>query len=338
MPKNQGPPRATADYQKRIAAKREQQASVKGRSLPVGGAPPIAEGTMPNMGLPKVAFDLPPDMQPPQPGQQLPVQLPPSGAPQGVGAAYPVNQHLTASGAKPMSMKDAKRQGLGGSKAAISPETERLLSEARFAEAEAQEEESQEPQESQVVDPPLKEDLEDADREIVQDREPQFQLPYGDEDMTSIRRYLENPERRSTIEGQLTDLNVADLITNREITQDVPVIPGKIVYTFRTFNEREHLWCLQYVYNFPGSVRYVQELLNLFKLTCSITELNKQPFPDHRKNVGRPDEEVDEKKFKAKYDLLTRHPIQILADMSLQCMWFDERVTKLLSVDSLKNG
>jgi len=336
MPKNQGPPRATADYQKRIAEKRQQQASVKGRSLPVGGAPPIAEGTMPNMGLPKVGFDVPPGMQPGQPGQQLPVQLPPEGMPQGVGAAYPVNQHLTSAGAQPMSMGDAKRQGLGGAKPAVSPETERLLSEAQLQEAEAEAEAAELP--PPVIDPPLKDELEEADRKIVQDREPQFQLPYDDEEMNAVRRHLEGSERRAAIEERLSELDVADLITNREISQDVPVIPGKVIYTFRTFNEREHLWCLQYVYNFPGSVRYVQELLNLFKLTCSITELNKQPFPDHRKKVGLPDEEVDEEKFKAKYDLLTRHPIQILADMSLQCMWFDERVTKLLSVDSLKNG
>jgi hypothetical protein len=338
----QGPPSATADYQKRIAAKRAQSKAVKGHSLPVGGAPPIAEGTMPNMALPRVDFG-PPDPQNMQ--GQMPIQLPPDGMPQGVGAAYPVNQHLAAGAQKPVSMAEARRQGLGGTKPAISPETEKLLSEAQLQGGEAPvappapaEQEGPAELPPPVEDGSLKEDLDEADAEIVHDRTPQFQLPYDADEMNTARQYLESPERRQAIEGTLSELDVADLITDREIRQDVEVVPGKIIYTFRTFNEREHLWCLRYVYNFPGSVRYVSELLNLFKLTCSIVELNKQPLPDHRKDIGRPTEEVDEKKFKEKYDILVRYPIQILSDMSIQCMWFDERVTKLLSLGSLKNG
>lgn len=337
MTKNQGPPNAAADYKKRVEAKRMQREAVKGRSLPVGGAPPIPEGTMPNMGLPKVDFGLP---EQPQQGHQLPIQMPPQGAPQGVGAAYPVNQALAAGAPRPMSMAEAKRHGLGGAKPTVSPETERLLAGAQL-QGEEEPEEPQEEEEQQAQspdDPNLKGDLEEADKDIVKDREPQFQLPYDDREMDVTRRMLQNDERRKSVEERLGEMDIADLITAREIRQDVDVIPGKIIYTFRTFNEREHLWCLQYVYNFPGSVRYVQELLNLFKLTCSIVELNKQPLPDHRKNIGQPNEEIDEKKFKAKYDIIVRYPVQILADMSLQCMWFDERVTKLLSVGSLKNG
>lgn len=156
--------------------------------------------------------------------------------------------------------------------------------------------------------------------------------------ISSHREFLVSKKRREAIEKTLAPLDLADMVTRREIQQTVEIVQSKLNYTFRTFNQHEHLFCLRYIYEFPGSALYVNELLNTCKLVCSLVAINGALLPEHRKDVGTSREQVDKDLFLKKMFHVASFPTQMIADMSVQAVWFDERVSKLFSLENLKNG
>jgi hypothetical protein len=311
---------------------RGQLDGLKKQGPPLGGAPPIPEGKLAGL-VPQPDFgDAPMDV--PQDFRQ-PVEPPrPIG---GVGSAYAVNQALAQGRTGgPVSMGEAARRGLAGTqKMNVSPETQELLQGVKNA-TESSEPEQEAPK-KQNGEKSVQEGLEEAGETIAKDNAPP-DLPFNLDTMDSLRDELINEERRKAIEAELEPLDVADLLTKREIQQSVPTIKGKLVYQLRTFSERELIWCMKHVYNYPGSQRYVEELFNMFKVTCAIVGFNGKFLPDHRKNLGRPDEEIDKDLFEKKYNIIISFPVQVIADLGVQCAWFHNRVTALWSLRTIKNG
>lgn len=152
------------------------------------------------------------------------------------------------------------------------------------------------------------------------------------------QRDLVSLERRKNIESRITKMSLSDLISRNEITQDIPIVPGEFEVTFKTFSQKEHLFCLQYLYGKTGSQAYVEELLNTCKVACGLVAINEVPLPDHRQNPGTRDEVIEEKVFEQKMDMILRLPVQLIADLGVQYTWFHDRVNKLLTVGNLKNG
>jgi hypothetical protein len=178
-------------------------------------------------------------------------------------------------------------------------------------------------------------ELDDAERDF----EPES--PLVDMDMATladIRGSMMSKERRDAIESRLEALDITDMIMKREIVQTIPVIPDKFSLTLRTFSQRENLWVLKYLYDFPGSALYVQELLNTCRLVCGLVAINGQYLPDHRKDVGKTSEEIVKEDFEKKLFHVSSFPVQLVADLSVQSIWFQDRVDKLFTVDALKNG
>jgi hypothetical protein len=141
-------------------------------------------------------------------------------------------------------------------------------------------------------------------------------------------------ERKKSIESRLDPLDISEMISKREVQQDIPIIPGKLHLTLRTYSQKEYLFCLRYVYEFPGSAAYVEELLNTAKMVCSVEAINGAHLPGH---LGK-DGEVDQDLFTKKFHHVTLFPVNMLADFSVQCMWFGDRVNELFGLDNLKNG
>jgi hypothetical protein len=249
-------------------------------------------------------------------------QNPPVGM-GGVGSAYPVNQAM-ASGEvdKPMSLRDAKALGRAksGSKAELSPETAEGL--RRVQELQDQESEDQ-------VDT-TEAELAEATEEILQ-RPGQFDFNALNEQ----QRILMDPDRKKEIEGRLEALDIADMILKREIVQDVPVVTGTLIYTLRTFNQQENLFCLSHVYESgERSMSWAEEYLNTCKLVCSLVAINGARLPNHLDQNG----EVDREAFENKMRHVASLPTPLVADISVQTIWFEQRVNKLFSAGNLKNG
>jgi hypothetical protein len=349
---------SAADYSKHVKAKREATKAAKGGRVPLGGAPPIPEGKLQPIAdaaraaaMPQPNFGMGPppkdeELQkwaapktPPTPPPQQPPQL------QGIGAAYPVNQALsTGQLERPASMKEAKGGNLPmqEGRKPVSPATAELLQQHHKASQEAMEVVPAEQEAGPALDP-KKAQLDEAEKELAEgnrgSEEEQVLFP----DFDSVRKArgpFEDEERKKVIEDRLIPMNFSDLITRKEIQQDVTIIPDQFSLGFRTVQEKEHLFCLQYLYEKTGatSAVYTEELFSVLKLVCSVTSINGALLPDHRDDVGDATEKVNREAFEKKLDIILGFPTPILADMGVQHNWFHDRVNKLFSVDKLKNG
>lgn len=315
-----GAVKTAASYSSRVKEKQAKTGALKGHGKPVGGAPPLdPEKMAAAMPLPRPKFDT--SDAPPEARE---VHDPPEGTMSGVGSAYNVNRKIAQGTDGPVSMREAGEIHDEAPPKALSPETVEALKMAQ----ENVNEEAEAPTESSKT----KQKLEASEEDLVEN------MPFDFGELQKAKSQLLSEKRRKLIEGRLPQLQIEDMIVQRELTQTIPIVPNKLHVTLRTFNQREHLFCLRYVYKYGGSQLYVEELLTTCKLTCSVFAINGAPLPDHRVDVGKRGEEVDEKKFEEKMFNIASFPVQILADFSVQMIWFNDRVNDLLSLDNLKNG
>lgn len=326
-PPDQGPIKSASQYSQRVMTRRGRSEGLKGKGKPLGGAPEIPEGKLaPIATAAKARVQVPDEEPPPINSEEAAAargRAPPPHIP-GVGSAFEVNQALARgeAGRDPISMGEAKRQGMGGRAKAMSPETLDALHHAKeqFDEAAAAE-----PGEVEGK-------LDQAEEDISQSN-----LPIDFEALMGARNALVSKERREAIEAKLEPLSIGDLIMKKEIQQRVDIVPGFWIL-LRTFTQKEHLYCLRKVNEFSGSPMYLEELLNTFKLVCCLMSMNDQVMPEHRKDVGQRSEDVDDEAFNEKLFAVSMYPVQVLADLSVQTNWFNERVQALFELDNLKNG
>jgi hypothetical protein len=330
-PLEQGPIQTAAAYGKRVEARKRATASLKGKGKPLGGAPPIdrekaeaiaaRQAPQPFFGEEQAEKEDPQEFRVPhEPPQSL----------GGVGSAIGVNQKMARGELDgPVSLREAKTMAREERPTKLSPETMAGLKEIQ---PQLEEDQAPEPEQSELEDP-TEAGLAEVEKEML-GRESHFDY----DSIQQQQRLLTSKERQESIESRLTELDIADMIVKREIQQDIPIIPGKLSYTLRTFNQHEHLFCLQQIYENPGSLTFADEYLNTCKLVCSLVAVNGARLPDHRKGVGTTAEEVDKKLFQKKMFHVASFPVQIIADLSVQAIWFTQRVSKLFGVENLKNG
>lgn len=330
-------PRARS-YAARVQERQRKKgaATLKGKAPPLGHveSPPsekmeaIAHQSGGSLPVPHFFTDVPPNQSPP-PDQ-------PSSAPpqiQGVGASYPVNQAMARGEVeRPVTLREANQMSTK-SRPALSPESVQAIKMTQVDTGEPEEPEPEPPKEQfKSVAEETQQELDQASDQF----EPDIQVDV--DSVVAAREGIMSPQRREAIEARLKPMDIGDLIMKREIAQEVVIIPDKLVITLRTFSQRENIWVMQYLYDFPGSNLYVQELLNTCRLVCGLVSINGQYLPDHRSDVGTPTETVDREAFNKKMFHVTSFPVQLVADMSVQMMWFQDRVDKLLTLDVLKNG
>jgi hypothetical protein len=321
----QGPIVTAASYSDRIKARQKATASLKGKGKPLGGAPPIPTEKTQAMAAsmaPRPNFGPDPEEAPQDPQEfRVPHEPPPSIG--GVGSAFAVNQKMARGELdRPVSLREAKNMPKEKKPAPTKLSSESIEALEK-AQAEVEEEQAQKPEDTTEAD------LEEAEEEMFK-----RDTPFDYEGIQQQQRQLMSKERKKDIEGRLSGLDIADMIVKREIVQDIPVVPGKLIYTLRTFNQHEHLFCLQYVYENPGSMTYAEEFLNTCKLVCSLSAINGAHLPPHLDKDG----EVDKELFKKKMFHVASFPVHVIADLSVQAIWFNQRVNELFSVRNLKNG
>lgn len=147
---------------------------------------------------------------------------------------------------------------------------------------------------------------------------------------------LNNPIRRKEIEGRLTPLNIEDLILYGEVRQDVTIRPKSLVVSYRSTTGEEDLAVKRLMYNEQGGDRFMLDKFALMNLTLAVTAINGKELPPHQNERKK----FDEVLFLKKFDTLMRFPVQFLADLAVQGLWFDERVRRLFltSAEELKNS
>ena len=147
---------------------------------------------------------------------------------------------------------------------------------------------------------------------------------------------LNNPRRRKEIEGHLSPMDITDVILHGEIRQVVPIVPDKLEVTYRSVSGDEDLSVKQMMFGESGGDRYLMDKYTIMQLTLALVSINGDELPSHLNDKKK----FDEEKFLSKFDKVVKFPIQLLADLGLQYLWFDERVRRLFigGTDELKNS
>jgi hypothetical protein len=154
-----------------------------------------------------------------------------------------------------------------------------------------------------------------------------------------VEKILDNKKRRLDIEARCAPMNFEDLLMRDEVRQRVPIIAGQFEPLYRSITPMESLYLKQKMAKeITTTDQYLGEKYNLMLLTCCLVDINKVMLPDHRKMKGDGSFDIDDKLFDEKLQGLMRKSGYIVADLSVNYIWFDIRVRKLINPDDLKNG
>jgi hypothetical protein len=154
--------------------------------------------------------------------------------------------------------------------------------------------------------------------------------------LASTQQYniLTDPDRRKRIENDLKPMDVTDIIVHGELRQTVPLLENLSVI-FRTVSADEDLEIKRLMYGMKGGDLYMGGRYDTMQLALALVGVNERELPSHL------DKEGDFKKdlFQAKYRLVLKFPVQLIADFCVQYGWFDERVRMMLAgqTEALKN-
>ncbi len=144
---------------------------------------------------------------------------------------------------------------------------------------------------------------------------------------------LRNKERKAHIEARIEDeLNFEDLLYQQELRQKVPIRKDFVPH-YRTPSGSEDLFVKRLIGKEEGSPQYIMDKFSLMSLCCGLFAINNKPLPDHLDENKNPKEDLFEKKMA----VLMKYPLILLADISANFLWFEERVQKLLSLEQIKN-
>lgn len=169
----------------------------------------------------------------------------------------------------------------------------------------------------------LKKEIDDAEDDLFD----------FDEFGNKVRNQLANKERRERIEARCEPMSLMSLLVDKEVRQTVPIIPNKYFPTFRSVGGDEDLEVKRMVGSERGSPTYVLAKMSLMNLACGLYALNGKPLSTHQDKDG--DFSVD--LFTAKLNSIQKYPLQVLADLCVNYIWFDRRVRDLLSFEDIKD-
>lgn len=147
---------------------------------------------------------------------------------------------------------------------------------------------------------------------------------------------LNNPKRRKGVEGRLSPMDITDVILHGEVRQTIPIVPGKLDVTYRSVSGDEDLAVKQMMFGESGGDRYLMDKYTIMQLALALVSINGEELPSHLNDKKK----FDETKFISKFEKVTRFPVQLIADLGIQYLWFDERVRTLFlgGTDELKNS
>jgi hypothetical protein len=144
---------------------------------------------------------------------------------------------------------------------------------------------------------------------------------------------LGNVKRKEIIEARCPPLSFEELLMTGSVQQRVPIIPGKFEPTFRSLLGEENEEILRMMNSFRGPDQYILDVMSLLNLTAGLYAINGKPLPNHQDKNG----DFEEEMFRAKYKVVRKMALPLLADMSVNFRWFIRRVQKLTVVDDIKS-
>ena len=153
----------------------------------------------------------------------------------------------------------------------------------------------------------------------------------------AIRNMHANTKRRKAIEARCSEMDIAELLINQYVEQNVP-ISDKVTVTYRSITGKEDLLIKSIMakevhYANQISSAYTVTKWGLLKLATSLTKINGRPFPEIKDAKGKPDEAL----LLNKLEIICNYPIEFLLDLDINHIWFTERVKALTVSDNIIN-
>lgn len=153
-----------------------------------------------------------------------------------------------------------------------------------------------------------------------------------------MKDLLNNEEQRKIVEDRVKELNVEDLILTGYARQVVPIIPNKFEPEFQSLSGEEDLALKRLIIGeakgFDVDDKYVLDKYSIMSIACGLHAVNKKPLPTHLDVNGK----FDDEKFWAKFNLIVKYPLHMLASLGINFFWFDIRVRRVFRADALGNG
>jgi len=148
---------------------------------------------------------------------------------------------------------------------------------------------------------------------------------------------LNNPGQRELIEKRLEGLSIDDLIIKNQVSQRVPIIPGRFEVTYTSMSGDDDLALKRLLMQESRSVevteRYLFDKYAFMALTAGVTAVNGNVLPRHVNEK----EEFDEDLFMRKFEWVMKRPLHMLSSIGVNHTWFEGRVRKLFVAQKVGN-
>ena len=154
---------------------------------------------------------------------------------------------------------------------------------------------------------------------------------------------LNNPEQRKIIESRLEELDMDELITKNQVTQDVTIHTGegkkpKLWYTFESMRGGWDLTLKQLIMQESKSIevtgQYLLDKFAFMSIAMGLKAINGNVLPRHTDDKG----EFNEDRFWIKFHWLLERPLHLISSIGINHTWFEERVRTMFKAEKLGNG
>ena len=163
---------------------------------------------------------------------------------------------------------------------------------------------------------------------------------YYDESTNTKRPNPYSVKRRKEIESRCSPIDIGDVLIKRRVEQKIPIIPSRFEILVRDTSGAEdtyikNLLSKEYYERTEISSAYITSKMARYRLTIGLLEINGKALGDV-KIKHEPATKEEEAAFKEKLEMISEYPLEIIADLDAQYMWFKDRV-KLISMDVIQN-
>ena len=146
---------------------------------------------------------------------------------------------------------------------------------------------------------------------------------------------IDNPRVRSLVEKRCSELSFSDLILEGFVSQEVEVMPGKLIASYRSLKASDNLWLERQATVSEETYEKV-EWIGYGRLVLSLQSINGEELPTVLDDNGS----LNTRAFELKKHKIMSYPEKVVEILLVNLAWFEDRVGQLFVNDyeKLKNG
>lgn len=154
---------------------------------------------------------------------------------------------------------------------------------------------------------------------------------------------INNDAEKEAVASRVTPIDISEGLLDGEYTQRTPVVPDKLIVTFRTFNVLEHqalrVRVIKAIMDTPELASLEGELMGLYQTVAGVKQINDQKFNAHIKTDRNNKLTFIDEIFEQKLTKFMSMPLPLIGVLGVHATWFDQRVRSIfITAEALKNG